>query len=245
MIVYPALDLRNGRVVRLDDADYTRETRYPGDPLELAREFRRAGATWLHVVDLDAARLGRFMELDTLAAIAHGSGLQVQAGGGVRSASDIETLLEAGAARVSIGSTAVRQPDLVAPWIQRFGPQRICVALDTRADEAGAWRLPVAGWTQDTGLGLFGLLERLALDNMLEHVLSTDIARDGMLEGPNLALYSEIRRRFPRLQLQASGGVRSAADVLALERLGVAGVIVGKALLERCCTLDELMPAPC
>ncbi|HET7843693.1 MAG TPA: HisA/HisF-related TIM barrel protein, partial [Xanthomonadales bacterium] len=132
MIVYPALDLRNGRVVRLEQGDYARETRYDRDPAAIAAEYADAGARWLHLVDLEAARLGRFLEHDTLMRVAVRSRLHVQVGGGVRSEGDVEALLAAGAARVIVGSTAIRQPALVEGWIARFGAERLCTALDTR-----------------------------------------------------------------------------------------------------------------
>jgi len=243
MIVYPALDLRAGRVVRLEQGDYARETRYDRDPAALAGEYARQGAQWLHVVDLEAARLGRFLEHDTLTRIAVGTRVQVQAGGGVRSAGDVEALLEAGATRVVVGSTAVRQPGLVASWIAQFGAERICVALDTRPDEHGRLRLPVGGWQQETSFTLFELIERFEELSPIEHLLCTDIVRDGLLGGPNLELYAELRRRFPRVRVQASGGVRNGDDVRELANLCVSGVVVGKALLARQAHLPELIEA--
>jgi phosphoribosylformimino-5-aminoimidazole carboxamide ribotide isomerase len=242
--LYPALDLRGGRVVRLDQGDYARETRYADDALALAREYAAHGARWLHVVDLDAARFGRFMHLDLVASLALDSGLSVQAGGGVRNADDIEQLLDAGVARVVIGSVAVKQPDLAAAWIADYGSERICVALDTRMDADGTCRLPVKGWTEDTGLTLFDLVERLRAASPLRHVLCTDIARDGMLVGPNVALYRELAERHPGLAVQASGGVRDAADVKAVRAAGARGVVVGKALLEQRVTVRELVACP-
>jgi phosphoribosylformimino-5-aminoimidazole carboxamide ribotide isomerase len=243
MIVYPALDLRAGRVVRIEQGDFARETRYERDPAAVAGDYALDGARWVHVVDLEAARLGRFLEHDTLIRIAFDNRLSVQAGGGVRSGGDVEMLLEAGAARVVVGSAAVRQPELVASWIAQYGSERICVALDTRPDERGQLRLPVGGWQQETRFTLFELLERFTRHASLKHLLCTDIVRDGQLTGPNLELYAELRERFPHLEVQAAGGVRCGEDVRRLAALGVSGVVIGKALMARQANLPELLGA--
>ncbi len=241
MVIYPAIDLRAGRVVRLDQGDYARETRYSDDPLGVARGFAREGATWLHVVDLDAAREGRFLHLDLVSSLAADSGLRVQCGGGVRHLADVEGLFDAGVSRVVVGSVAVAQPERVLDWIARFGSERVCVALDTRADAQGVFRLPVKGWTETTELGLFDLVDRYAREGDLRHLLCTDIARDGMLVGPNLELYRALTARHPRVQVQVSGGVRDSADAVAARAMGAGGLIVGKALLTGRVTLTELL----
>jgi len=233
----PAIDVRGGRVVRLAQGDYARETQYGDDPLALARDYAAQGAQWLHLVDLDAARAGGY----TLAALlrsAADAGLRVQTGGGVRSRDDVARILDAGAARVVVGSLAVRSPDQVIGWLGEFGPERITVALDARRDGEGIWRLPVHGWTE-TGADT---LEALALRYRaagLVHLLSTDIDRDGMLSGPNLALYRHLGAIAPELQVQASGGVREATDVAAARDEGCAGIVLGRALLEGRFTLAQ------
>ena len=242
MIVYPALDLRGGRVVRLEQGDYARETHYDRDPLAIAKGYFAAGARWLHLVDLEAARLGRFLEHDTLFRLTAGTRLHVQVGGGVRSEGDVEALLDAGAARVVVGSTAIRQPGLVAAWIARFGAEHICLALDTRPDEEGRLFLPVAGWSEETSLQLFDLVEQHAAAGA-RHVLCTDITRDGLMGGPNVELYAGLVARFPAIAFQASGGVRNAEDVRAVAQAGVAGAVVGRALLSGTTTLSELLHA--
>jgi phosphoribosylformimino-5-aminoimidazole carboxamide ribotide isomerase len=242
MIVYPALDLRDGGVVRLEQGDYARETRYDRDPVAIADEYAAAGAAWLHLVDLEAARLGRFLEHDTLARLATCTRLHVQVGGGVRAEGDVEALLAAGAARVVVGSTAVRQPALVAGWIARFGAEKVCIALDTRADGDGRLTLPVGGWQEATPFTLFELLEHFAAAGA-RHVLCTDIARDGLMGGPNVALYAQLKARFPGIDVQASGGARDASDVRALAATGVAGVVVGRALLSGRTQLSDLLQA--
>lgn len=241
MIVYPAIDLRGGRVVRLRQGDYDAETRYAADPIDVARRYASAGATWIHVVDLDAAREGAMRHREVIAAIARDTGLSVQAGGGVRAEADVEALLAAGVCRVVVGSLAVRKPACVAGWIERFGDERICVALDTRADADGRFRLPVAGWTEDSGVELDALIEHYAALAAIRHVLCTDIARDGMLSGPSVDLYRALATRWPALAIQASGGIRDAADVAAVRAAGCSGAIVGKALLDGRVALEDLL----
>jgi len=244
--LYPAIDVRDGRVVRLRQGDYAQETRYLDEPLAVARRYGAAGAKWLHLVDLDAARAGGYTLAPLLAAIKVLTSLQVQTGGGVRRDADVEAMLAAGADRVVIGSLAVREPATVIGWLQRFGVDRITVALDARRDADGAWRLPTEGWTADSGVELDALLRRYA-DHGLRHLLCTDIDRDGMLSGPNLELYRRILALAPDIQLQASGGVRDIADIAAAQAAGCAGAVLGKALLDGCFSLDDALreTAPC
>ena len=241
MILYPALDLRGGRIVRLAQGDYARETRYEEDPCNLALRYARDGARWLHLVDLDGARDGGYRARETLSRIARDSGLQVQTGGGVRDREQVRALLDAGAARVVLGSVALREPARAAEWLQDFGAERICLALDVRATADGTLELPAAGWLESTGQTLFEYLDAFCANAPLRHLLCTDIARDGMLAGPALGLYQAIASRYPLLQLQASGGVRDARDIEALRAKGVAGAIVGKALLDGRVSLPELL----
>ena len=229
--VYPAIDVREGRVVRLAQGDYARETRYPADPLSAVQAYAAQGAGWLHLVDLDAAREGGYTLAPLLSSIAHTTQLKVQTGGGVRSRDDVARILGAGATRVVIGSLAVREPDNVIAWISEFGAERITVALDARQDDSGAWRLPVHGWTETAAVTLDEMAKRFS-DNGLKHLLSTDIARDGMLSGPNSDLYAHLQSIAPGLQVQASGGVRDLADVVAAKAQGCAGIVLGRALLE-------------
>ena len=228
--VYPAIDVRDGRVVRLKQGDYAQETRYAGDPLAVAAGYAAEGATWLHLVDLDAAREGGYSIADLLGRIKRATALNVQTGGGVRGEDDLLRLFDAGADRVVVGSLAVREPSTVAGWIEKHGSDRVTVALDTREVD-GEWRLPTAGWTRNEGTSLPFLLS-LYLGTGLRHLLCTDIGRDGMLAGPNLALYREVLGHSPRVALQASGGVRDLADVENAREAGCAGVVLGKALLE-------------
>lgn len=229
--VYPAIDVRAGRVVRLRQGDYAAETRYADDPLILAKRYADAGARWLHLVDLDAAKAGGYTLLPLLQVIYQATGLQIQTGGGVRRREDVQQLLSAGAQRVVVGSLAVREPDLVLDWLSAFGGDALTIALDTRQDDSGEWCLPVHGWTQTAGDTLDTLSARYAKSD-LRHLLCTDIARDGMLSGPNIALYQRLHAAHPALQIQASGGARSVDDVRAARAAGCAGIVLGKALLD-------------
>jgi phosphoribosylformimino-5-aminoimidazole carboxamide ribotide isomerase len=238
--VYPAIDVRDGKVVRLRQGDYADETRYGDDPLAFALRYAEAGAGWLHLVDLDAAKAGGYTLQPLLRDLRARTGLQVQTGGGVRSEADVAALLDAGAARVVVGSLAVTAPDTVMGWLATFGSERITVALDARQDETGTWRLPVHGWTQVAAETLDALLGRYA-DAGLVHLLCTDIARDGMLAGPNIDLYRRLCERHPGVRVQASGGVRDAADVAAARAAGCAGAVLGKALLDGRLSLVEAL----
>lgn len=238
MDIIPAIDLRDGKVVRLAQGDYLRETRYAVDPLELASGYRANGARWLHVVDLDGARAGGLQNIRAIGDLA-GTGLRVQAGGGVRCKGDVDALFAAGVSRVVIGSLAIRDPDNVEKWILEYGADRICIALDTRLID-GAWTLPSAGWTQRESILLDRLAPRYAAGGA-QHLLCTDIDRDGMLAGPNFELYRHLRGIVPELSIQASGGVRDSADVSKLALIGLGGVVLGKSLLEGKLDLAEAL----
>lgn len=237
---YPAIDVREGRVVRLQQGDYARETRYPDDPLAVAMRYADAGARWLHLVDLDAARAGGYTLAPLLRSIADDGRLQVQTGGGVRDEAAVAAMLEQGASRVVIGSLAVREPALVEAWLQRYGAARITIALDTRQDEAGVWQLPIHGWTESAELDLDACLRRYR-NAGAQHLLCTDIARDGMMRGPNLELYRMIVARDEGFELQASGGVRDVADIVASRDAGCAGAVLGRSLLEGGMTIEDAL----
>jgi len=240
MIIYPAIDMRGGRVVRLTEGRFDQETHYGDDPLAVAKGFAASGAQWLHVVDLDGAKDPAKRQIDLVAKLAQESGLQVQTGGGIRDAEQVEALLAAGAQRVIVGSLAVNTPDVVAGWIQRFGNNRIILALDVAIDSQGVPRLAVSGWQETSNVTLDDLLH-FYRPHGLRHVLCTDISRDGKLTGPNSQLYADTVRKFPALQVQASGGVASLADLRVLRTTHVTGVIVGRALYENKFTLAEAL----
>jgi phosphoribosylformimino-5-aminoimidazole carboxamide ribotide isomerase len=241
MLLIPAIDLRNGRCVRLFQGDFDAETRYELSPHELLLRYRSLGASWLHVVDLDGAKDGILSNRTIILALASQPAVSIQVGGGVRSAEVIDDLLRHGVDRVVIGSAAVERRDEVAGWFARFGAERLCLAFDVRLDDAGIPRLRTRGWKEASELSLWEAVDAY-LPHGLCHVLCTDIARDGALTGPNVELYAEGVRRYPQLAWQASGGVRSAADLSALAKAGAAAAVSGKALLEERITSEELRP---
>lgn len=236
--IIPAIDLRAGRVVRLRQGDYDQQTTYDFEPQSLARRYADAGAEWLHVVDLDGARSGALDNLKVIEAIVR-TGMQVQAGGGVRNEDDLRRLFDAGVHRVVLGSVAIREPALVGTWLGTYGSARLTIALDTRRID-GRWALPSAGWTE---------LEARSLDELApwyaacgaRHLLCTDIDRDGMLAGFNLDLYRHLAAIAPALEVQASGGVRSLDDIRDARAAGARGVILGRALLEGRFTIEEAL----
>jgi phosphoribosylformimino-5-aminoimidazole carboxamide ribotide isomerase len=237
--LYPAIDLRGGRCVRLTRGDYDDETVYDDDPVAVARSFARSGARWIHVVDLDAARTGIATNGAVVAAIVAavtGDGARVQSGGGVRSSEAAEALLSVGVSRVVIGTAAVEDPDLVGR-LAAAHPGRVAVGLDTRGGEVA-----VRGWLAGSGLDAAAVLDRLAGVGVAA-VIVTDIGRDGMLTGPDLAGLSAVLGATD-LEVIASGGVASLADLQALARLDggghrLNGAIVGKAIYEGRLTVAE------
>ncbi|HEX4023623.1 MAG TPA: 1-(5-phosphoribosyl)-5-[(5-phosphoribosylamino)methylideneamino] imidazole-4-carboxamide isomerase [Steroidobacteraceae bacterium] len=241
MLLIPSIDLRDGRCVRLLQGDFAAETRYELEPHELLARYRQLGASWLHLVDLDGARDGTLINRGVIHRLASQRAVRLQVGGGVRDSGTIDELLARGVARVVIGSAAVERRDEVAAWLQRYGPERVCLAFDVRHDADGTPRVHTRGWRTDSALSLWDALAAYA-DSGVRHVLCTDIERDGALAGPNLALYAQALQRFPHIVWQASGGVASGADLAALAACGVPAAISGKALLEERITREELRP---
>lgn len=238
MLIFPAIDLREGACVRLLQGRFDAETDY-GDPFAQLRGFADAGATWVHIVDLDGARLGRLAQGELIARLAAETGLNVQCGGGVRARADVKALLQAGVARVVIGSVAVRAPDEARAWIAEFGVDHICVAVDVR-ERDGVFAVAADGWTGDGGRTLPQALTEFPA-GVIRHALVTDISRDGALSGPNVELMRQIRAARPDIHLQASGGVADIKDLLALKESGVSTVVVGRALYEKRFTLGEAL----
>ncbi|MDB6086942.1 MAG: phosphoribosylformimino-5-aminoimidazole carboxamide ribotide isomerase [Gammaproteobacteria bacterium] len=236
MRLIPAIDLRGGRCVRLLRGDFEAETRYDADPRQLLAKYRDFGADWLHMVDLDGARDGHGLNREIIVELAKQTTVKLQVGGGLRDTDAVSQVLNAGVARAVIGSAAVTAIDLVRTWLGNFGAERVVLAFDVRLDHAGTPRVAIHGWREQSALSLWDAVANFA-DCGLEHVLCTDVSRDGALSGPNVDLYAEAVRRFPHIEWQASGGLRDARDLHALARAGASAAISGKALL------DDLIPA--
>jgi phosphoribosylformimino-5-aminoimidazole carboxamide ribotide isomerase len=225
MRIIPAIDIINGECVRLTEGDYSTRQAY-GDPVSAARRFAAAGARWLQVVDLEGAREGRVVNWSSLSAILALDGIQVQFGGGVRSAENASRIFDLGAQRIIVGSVAVASPQLFQEWIERFGPDRFCVAVDVK----GA-ALVSHAWLTEEVTPLAEVVTRVK--NLgVRTMLCTDVTRDGTLTGPNIALYRRLVGEFPSLRWIAAGGVRSRDDLLALQETKVDAVVVGKALYD-------------
>lgn len=232
MIIYPAIDLMGGGIVRLRQGKFDDSTSYGEAPSDALRRFADAGAQWVHMVDLDGTRAGAPMQHDLISELARSAPVKLQVAGGFRTRDHVARVLEAGVSRVVIGSLAVRDPALVQSFIDDFGAEVIALALDVRlVDEVPL--VAISGWTEDSGMSLWDVAARFP---EARHLLLTDIGRDGMLEGPNFALLEEAQERLPHLAIQASGGVSSIDD---LRRLRTAGAIVGKALWEGRVDLTE------
>jgi phosphoribosylformimino-5-aminoimidazole carboxamide ribotide isomerase len=237
--VIPAIDLRKGQCVRLLRGDFDRQTNYSEDPVALAGSYKATGFSDLHVVDLDGALSGKQENQDIIRKIISSSDLAVQIGGGIRTEVQLESWLDAGVARVVIGSLAVIRPHLVSAWLDTYGPDKIVLALDVTLDEAGTPQLATHGWTRSGDMTLWQCIDTY-LNVDLRHVLCTDISKDGAMTGPNFELYTQLLKKYPRIQLQASGGVRDIDDLKALNRIGVPAAISGRALLDGKINNEEL-----
>lgn len=238
MLILPAIDMLGGKCVRLSLGNFEDVTFY-GNPMEQLAAFEAKGAQWVHVVDLDGAREGRPVQHEALRGLARSTRLQLQCGGGVRRLEDVQALLDAGVARVVVGSAAVTRAEQVREWISNFGGDRICCAFDVRPAGDG-FEVMVKGWAQSGGASL-----RQALDlyppGELAHALVTDVSRDGVLTGPNVTLMRTLAASRPDLSVQASGGVSALADLASLREAGAAAAIVGRALYEQRFTLEDAL----
>jgi phosphoribosylformimino-5-aminoimidazole carboxamide ribotide isomerase len=234
MIIIPAIDIIDGKCVRLTKGDYSKMKIYHEDPLEMARIFEDKGFNFLHLVDLDGARMKRIVNHRVLERIATGTGLTIDFGGGVQSDADIRLAFNAGATQVTGGSVAVRNPGMFERWIAEYGPEKIILGADVKGDA-----IAVSGW-QETSQTKWTDFINMYSHKGIKYVISTDISKDGVLEGPSVELYGEMKRAHPELNLIASGGVASLNDIRSLQPLSLYGVIVGKALYEGMIDLDEL-----
>ena len=234
MNIIPAIDIMDGKCVRLSQGDFNSKTIYHEDPLLVARKFEDAGLRRLHLVDLDGARSGSMVNLSVLKKIAGQTNLEVDFGGGVKTEDDLSRVFDAGAAMVSIGSLAAKNPLLLEEWIDSYGADKFMVGADMLD---GSVR--ISGWQEDSKLGVIEFIYTMVGIGVV-NIFCTDISTDGMLGGPSIHVYSAILERFPNIKLIASGGVGSIEDVYRLKAMGCAGVIIGKAIYEDKFTLGEL-----
>lgn len=232
--VIPAIDLIDGQCVRLTQGDFAQTKIYHENPLEIARMFEDAGLERLHVVDLDGAKRGKVANLKILETIAAGTKLTIDFGGGIKTDDDIKAVFDAGAALASIGSVAVKEPEKFFGWLAEYGGEKILLGADVKGR-----KLAINGWQTATEIEILGFLREYS-ERGVTQAFVTDISSDGLLEGPANELYAEIRRALPGLKLIASGGVAKIDDVAVLEKIGCAGVIVGKAIYEGRIKLEDL-----
>ncbi|MGX5819536.1 1-(5-phosphoribosyl)-5-[(5-phosphoribosylamino)methylideneamino]imidazole-4-carboxamide isomerase [Chitinophaga lutea] len=234
--IVPAIDIIGGKCVRLTQGDYAQQKIYNEHPLEVAMAFEDAGIRRLHLVDLDGAKKGAVVNWKVLESIAGKTKMVVDFGGGIKSGDDLRVVFESGASLATIGSVAVKQPELFFSWLQQYGAEKMFLGADVK-DE----KIAVGGWLETTDVGIVDFL-RGNLDRGVQHVFCTDIAKDGLLQGPSTALYRRIIEALPGIRLTASGGVSRIEDVAELQAAGLAGVIIGKAIYEGKITLPELKP---
>jgi len=242
MNLYPALDLLDGKAVRLTRGDYSKVRVYSEDPASVLEGFRAAGARYAHLVDLNGARDPHTRQKNWIEPLLKIPGLKVQVGGGIRTREDAEQLLSWGADRVVLGSAAVADPALVETLLTDLDPKRVTLAADVKVGPDGLPRVAIKGWTEATDARLGPLVARFRAKG-LTRVLCTDISRDGVGSGPNAGLYKMLVDGFPGLEIQASGGVRSLGDLNALKTLRVHSAIVGTALYEGTLNLGEALAA--
>lgn len=239
MKVIPAIDVQGGKCVRLLRGDFNRTTEYNDDPTAVARAFADFAVTDLHVVDLDGARTGSQHNAEAIRRITKTTPMRVQLGGGIRYASTVENWFENGVSRCVIGSLAIQEPERVKAWIRKYGADRIVLALDVAIGDDNVPMVATHGWTRTSATNLWDCLDEY-VDAGLQHVLCTDISRDGAMTGPNTELYAGIVTRYASLELQASGGVRNLQDLVDLSAAGVAAAITGRAVLDGALAAEEI-----
>ena len=232
--IIPAIDIIEGKCVRLTKGDYETKKVYDEDPVELAKRFEGHGIRRLHVVDLDGARSQHVVNFRTVERIADHTSLVIDFGGGIKTDSDLDIAFASGASLVTIGSVAAKQPELFYSWVERFSPQKVILGADVKNG-----RISINGWKEEAADELMPFLKRYT-DRGIENVLCTDISRDGMLEGPATELYRQIMAAFPDVHLIASGGVSCIEDITALNAAGIPAVVFGKAIYEGKIKLEEL-----
>lgn len=234
MRIIPAIDIIDGKCVRLTQGDYAKMKVYRQDPVDVAKEFEDADLEYLHLIDLDGAKKGKVVNWKVIEEIQEKTSLLVDFGGGVKSTEEVESLIELGINQINVGSLAVKRPELFKEWLHEYGAENFILSADVKGNE-----VMINGWVENSTLLLTDLVDLFIKDG-LEYLCCTDIKTDGMLSGPNVALYKNLRNQFPLLKLIASGGISSLEDLDDLHNLKVDGAIVGKAIYENKITLHEL-----
>ena len=234
MTIIPAIDIIDGKCVRLTKGDYAQKKVYNDNPVDVAKQFEDAGIERLHIVDLDGAKTGKIINLKVLENIATATNLKIDFGGGVKNITDVGNIFNAGAAMVTIGSLAVKHPELLEEWLMEFSAEKFLVGADV-LDE----KIKISGWLEDSGINIFDFIGKMiALGT--NNIFCTDISKDGVMQGPSIDLYKEIMVQHPEINLIASGGVSNMEDVKALKAIGCSGVIIGKAIYEGLVSLQDL-----
>jgi phosphoribosylformimino-5-aminoimidazole carboxamide ribotide isomerase len=232
--IIPAIDIINGKCVRLTKGDYAQQKIYNENPLEVAKQFEDAGITRLHVVDLDGAKAGTIINLKVLESIAANTKLIIDFGGGIKKINDVENVFNAGASIATIGSMAVKHPEILEEWLMEFGANKFLIGADV-LDE----KIKISGWLEDGGMNVFTFIGSM-IGLGVTNIFCTDISKDGVMEGPSIDLYKKILAEHPEINLIASGGVSNIDDVIELKEIGCSGVIIGKAIYEGRLPLNPL-----
>ena len=236
MRIIPAIDIINGECVRLSKGDYNKKTVYSKNVLDVAKNFEDNGIQFLHLVDLDGAKENRIINYKTLELISSKTSLAIDFGGGLKSEEDIKIAFENGAKQVTLGSIAVKNPDLFLETLEKYGKEKIILGADARKE-----KIAVSGWLEESQTNIYDFIKEKTEDG-IQYVISTDIDKDGMLEGPSFDLYEKIIAENPNIKLIASGGITSTNDLVQLKSLGCEGAIIGKALYENRITFNDLKP---
>ncbi len=234
MRIIPAIDIIEGKCVRLSKGDYNTKKIYNEDPLEVAQQFEDAGLLYLHLVDLDGAKAKHIVNWKVLEKLATKTSLKIDFGGGIKSDEDLRIAFESGAKQITGGSIAVKEPVKFSSWITAYGSEKIILGAD-----AMDGKIAVSGWQEESDLEIEAFIQDY-VQKGIEYVISTDISKDGMLEGPSFELYQSIQKKLPDLKLIASGGVSSIDDLVKLKEQGLEGAIVGKAIYEGFIQLEDL-----
>jgi len=236
MRIIPAIDIINGECVRLSKGDYNQKTIYNSNVLDVAKNFEDNGIQFLHLVDLDGAKQNQIINHKILEKIASKTTLTIDFGGGLKSEKDIEIAFESGANQITLGSLAVRSPELFLEILEKYGSEKIILGADAKNE-----KIAVSGWLEESEIDIYDFIKE-KIKYGIEYVISTDINKDGMLEGPSFGLYQKIIAENPDIKLIASGGITSTNDLVQLKSLGCEGAIIGKALYENRITLNDLKP---